>query len=48
MAKNEWFTIRKTPTLKRQIADLMRWGGYVTYAELFRSLIRIAWEAHDR
>ena len=44
--KNEWFTVRKTPHLKQLVADLMKWYGFLTYAELLRAAIREMWERH--
>ncbi len=43
--KNEWFTVRKTPRLKKMVADLAKWNGYISYAELFRAAIREMWAA---
>jgi len=42
--KNQWFTIRKTPRLVRMVEDLMLHGEFVSFSELFRYLIRSAWE----
>ena len=40
----QWFTVRKTPRLVSMVRDLMREGDYVSFAELFRYLVRSAWE----
>jgi len=42
--KNRWFTIRKTARLIKMVEDLMHAKGFVSYSELFRTLVREAWE----
>lgn len=45
--KNEQFSIRKTSKMKQMVEDLMTKKGFISYSELFRALIREAWEKLD-
>ena len=44
MTKHSWFVVRKTRAFKGQVQDLMKARGFVTYSELFRAVVRDAWE----
>lgn len=40
----QWFIVRKTPRLVSMVDDLIKDGDYVSFSELFRYLVRSAWE----
>lgn len=42
--RDERFQIRKTHDLEVMVGDLMAKRKYTTFAELFRALVREAWE----
>lgn len=38
------FAFRSNPTLEKQVDALMRHYGYYNYSDLFRTLVREAWQ----
>jgi len=46
MRRNQWFTVRKSSRLVKMVNDLMDARGFVSYSEMFRTLVREAWERY--
>ena len=48
MNKNERYQIRKSSNLTMMVNELMRRRRFVSISELFRTLVREAWERLDQ